>query len=275
MEKQKKQATQEKQTYGTRKCLNCKATFEADAPWRITCSEKCARERRRALNRKSDARRKSRRKAYLLELLADINMAEKELEWLNNQHENLLCTVPMNGAEAKFEAGIYYQLKNAEIHNEGLKAELDKMKEAANQSIGLKDNLAKEQERNAELLEEMARLKEEISRTVKENGHTVRELQEKLAYAEKQLEELQAPAAGQPEKPEETEPEPAKPTLKTPVRKDGGYDLRCQECGQMFWSRDKDEKFCCSDCFLADKKRKDIEAANANGYPAKKAKKNR
>lgn len=260
-------ATAKTETYGTRKCLVCKSSFEADKPWRITCSEKCSKERRKDLHRKSDARRKLERKANWLELLADLNHADNELSWLNFQYENLLCTTPMNSgtADGKFEDGVYYKLRYAEAENEKLKAEINKLKEeldgATGQETGLKDALAKEQERNAEILEETAKLKVEIARMVKENGETVRELQEKLAYAEKQIGELQA----QGNKPRE-------PETKYPIPRDGGYELRCQECGEIFWSRNK-ENFCCVECYRKNQKRKAAEEAEAKGYPAKKAKK--
>lgn len=278
MEKRNKQDPQEKQIYGIRKCLNCKTAFEAKWPSQVTCSVKCAGERRKTLKRKKDVRYRQKRKAYLLELLAELNHADNELLWLNCQYESLLYAAPMNHdlANGKLAPGIYYQLKNAEAQIKGLESELDRLKEDASQSTGLKNSLAKEQERNAQLLEETARLKEEICRMVKENERSVRELREKLAYAEKQVAESHATSTDQPEKPEETKAqEPVKHEIETPIPKDGGYDLRCWECGKKFWSRNKEEKFCCPDCFLADKNRRRKEAADAKGYPAKKDRKNK
>ncbi len=90
MEKRNKQDPQEKQIYGIRKCLNCKTAFEAKWPSQVTCSVKCAGERRKTLKRKNDVRYRQKRKAYLLELLAELNHADNELLWLNCQYESLL-----------------------------------------------------------------------------------------------------------------------------------------------------------------------------------------
>ncbi len=69
--------------YGKRKCLQCGQTFEASHPAHITCSAKCAAERRRGQKRQTGARTRAKRKKYLLDLLASLNEAWAEREWLN------------------------------------------------------------------------------------------------------------------------------------------------------------------------------------------------
>lgn len=57
------------------------------------------------------------------------------------------------------------------------------------------------------------------------------------------------------------------PALRTPTPEEPGYDLRCEECGMVFWSRTRDERYCCADCLLRAKKR---QIKEDRGYPAKK-----
>ena len=65
--------------YGKRKCLQCGQTFEASHPAHITCSAKCAAERRRGQKRQTGARTRAKRKKYLLDLLTSLNEAWTEL----------------------------------------------------------------------------------------------------------------------------------------------------------------------------------------------------
>lgn len=74
--------------YGKRVCLQCGKEFEALRPAHITCSAECARERRRGMQRVWDARSQAKRKKYLLDLLAELDAAYSEMEWLNCRHED-------------------------------------------------------------------------------------------------------------------------------------------------------------------------------------------
>lgn len=75
------------QKYGKRMCLQCGQTFEASYPAQVSCSAKCAAERRRGQKRQTGARTRARRKKYLLDLLASLDEAWAELEWLNCRYE--------------------------------------------------------------------------------------------------------------------------------------------------------------------------------------------
>lgn len=76
--------------YGKRVCLQCGKEFEALRPWQVTCGAKCAGERCHALKLKSNARGYARRKKYLLDLLAELDAAYSEMEWLNCRCESVL-----------------------------------------------------------------------------------------------------------------------------------------------------------------------------------------
>ena len=76
--------------YGKRVCLQCGKEFEALRPAHITCSAECARERRRGMQRVWDARSQAKRKKYLLDLLAELDAAYSEMEWLNCRCESVL-----------------------------------------------------------------------------------------------------------------------------------------------------------------------------------------
>lgn len=76
--------------YGKRVCLQCGKEFEALRPAHITCSESCARERRRGQKRVGDIHYRARRKKYLLDLLEELDTAHAEVEWLNCRCELLL-----------------------------------------------------------------------------------------------------------------------------------------------------------------------------------------
>lgn len=69
--------------YGNRKCLQCGTEFEAKRPSQITCSVECALERRRGQKRETNAKYRIKRKKYLLNLLAELDTAYSEMEWLN------------------------------------------------------------------------------------------------------------------------------------------------------------------------------------------------
>lgn len=71
------------ETYGKRTCLQCGQEFEAGYPAQLTCSEKCALERRREQGRQSDALSRARNK----NLLTSLDEAWAELEWLNCRYE--------------------------------------------------------------------------------------------------------------------------------------------------------------------------------------------
>lgn len=275
MKTQNKQKTVETgETYGTRTCKNCKKEFEAVKPWQITCSAKCAAERRKAVKRKSDALRRQRRKTYLLGLLTELDESVNEISWLNCRYESLICGHAEKSVNNDETTELRVKLKEAEYSIISLEGQLSNLQTDSVQNQSLKESLDKELARNAELLEELAKLKIELAQAIAKNGQEANETQEILANAEKRLGELNTPA--------DTKENPVmpaiesikKPSLKMPAS-DGGYEARCDECGAKFWTRDKNEKFCCSDCFLANKKRKDIEEADSKGYPAKKSKKSK
>lgn len=71
------------ETYGKRTCLQCGQEFEAGYPAQLTCSKKCALERRREQGRQSDALSRARNK----NLLTALDEAWAELEWLNCRYE--------------------------------------------------------------------------------------------------------------------------------------------------------------------------------------------
>ncbi len=71
------------ETYGKRTCLQCGQEFEAGYPAQLTCSKKCALERRREQGRQSDALSRARNK----NLLTSLDEAWAELEWLNCRYE--------------------------------------------------------------------------------------------------------------------------------------------------------------------------------------------
>ncbi len=71
------------ETYGKRTCLQCGQEFEAGYPAQLTCSKKCALERRREQGRQSDAISRARNK----NLLTSLDEAWAELEWLNCRYE--------------------------------------------------------------------------------------------------------------------------------------------------------------------------------------------
>ena len=71
------------ETYGKRTCLQCGEEFEAGYPAQLTCSKKCALERRREQDRRSDALAKARNK----NLLTALDETWAELEWLNCRYE--------------------------------------------------------------------------------------------------------------------------------------------------------------------------------------------
>ena len=71
------------QQYGKRTCLQCGHEFDASYPAQLTCSEKCALERRREQGRQSDALSRARNK----NLLTSLDEAWAELEWLNCRYE--------------------------------------------------------------------------------------------------------------------------------------------------------------------------------------------
>ncbi len=56
------------ETYGKRTCLQCGQEFEAGYPAQLTCSKKCALERRREQGRQSDAISRARNKNLLTSL---------------------------------------------------------------------------------------------------------------------------------------------------------------------------------------------------------------
>ena len=71
------------ETYGKRTCLQCGQEFEAGYPAQLTCSKKCALERRREQGRQSDALSRAMNK----NLLTSLDEAWAELEWLNCRYE--------------------------------------------------------------------------------------------------------------------------------------------------------------------------------------------
>ncbi len=71
------------QQYGKRICLQCGQVFEAGYPAQLTCSKKCALERRREQGRQSDALSRARNK----NLLTALDEVWAELEWLNCRYE--------------------------------------------------------------------------------------------------------------------------------------------------------------------------------------------
>lgn len=75
------------QKYGKRMCLQCGQTFEATHPAHITCSAQCASERRHMQRRQSAALARSRRKKRLLDLLASLDEAWADVEWINCRYE--------------------------------------------------------------------------------------------------------------------------------------------------------------------------------------------
>ena len=108
--------------YGKRKCLQCGQTFEASHPAHITCSAKCAAERRRGQKRQTCARTRAKRKKYLLDLLASLNEAWAELEWLNCRYE---------AQGGRFEKLAMAMCAAHALETKRLKAELEAIRQAA------------------------------------------------------------------------------------------------------------------------------------------------
>ncbi len=108
--------------YGKRKCLQCGQTFEASHPAHITCSAKCAAERRRGQKRQTGARTRARRKKYLLDLLTSLDEAWAELEWLNCRYE---------ARRRETEALAMAMCAAHALETKKLKAELEVMRQAS------------------------------------------------------------------------------------------------------------------------------------------------
>ena len=109
--------------YLERRCEVCKTPFAPAYPWTVTCSKDCWNVRRKKQKCDSGNRARAKRKAYLLDLLADFAVLQENIDWLNCYAET------RNAEHKKVMSDLVMHMTNThELELQAYEADLQKVR---------------------------------------------------------------------------------------------------------------------------------------------------
>lgn len=124
--------------YGKSNCLFCHAEFDKQYAGHVACTAECRQKRKKQKKAESAKRSRAKRKAYLLDLLADFAALQDNLDWLN-------CYAEDRNAEHKkaMSALVMHMTRTHELELQAYEADLQK---ARAELAALKDKQPEAQE---------------------------------------------------------------------------------------------------------------------------------